>query len=264
MFSALTKHRTLVRQLLVREIAARYRGSIMGILWSLVTPILMLGIYTFVFSYVFKARWAVQTNDGTVLNFALMLFSGLLIHGMIADVLVRSPRLILDNTNFVKKVVFPLETLSWIVLLSTLFNFIIGFMLLLGFVYWELQYIPITVLWLPVILVPFLFMLIGISWLLASLSVYIRDIQQISGTLATFLLFLSPIFYSVTILPESLQPIIYLNPIAFVVEAFRNIVIYGLAPDFNALLTYSVAAIVMALCGFATFQRMRRGFADVV
>ena len=96
MFSAFTKHRALVRQLIVREIAARYRGSIMGILWSLVTPILMLGIYTFVFSYVFKARWAVQTNDGTVLNFALMLFSGLLIHGMIADILVRSPRLILD------------------------------------------------------------------------------------------------------------------------------------------------------------------------
>jgi lipopolysaccharide transport system permease protein len=121
-----------------------------------------------------------------------------------------------------------------------------------------------TVLWLPIILVPFLFMLIGISWFLASLGVYIRDIQQISGTLATFLLFLSPIFYSVTILPESLQQLIYLNPIAFVVEAFRNIVIYGLAPDFKGLLAYSFAALIMALCGFATFQRMRRGFADVV
>ena len=264
MFSALNKHRTLVRQLFIREVAARYRGSIMGVLWSLVTPILMLGIYTFVFSYVFKARWAVQTSDGTILNFALMLFSGLLIHGMIADILVRSPRLILDNVNFVKKVVFPLEILSWIALLSTLFNFIIGFMLLLGFVYWELQHIPVTILWLPVILLPFLFMLMGISWLLASLGVYIRDIQQISGTLATFLLFLSPVFYSVTILPESLRMLIYLNPVSFVVEAFRNIIIFGLTPDLQGLLAYSMVSLAVAFFGFIVFQKMRRGFADVV
>jgi len=264
MFSALNKHRTLVRQLFIREVAARYRGSVMGVLWSLVTPILMLGIYTFVFSYVFKARWAVQTSDGTILNFALMLFSGLLIHGMIADILVRSPRLILDNVNFVKKVVFPLEILSWIVLLSTLFNFIIGFMLLLGFVYWELQHIPVTILWLPVILLPFLFMLMGISWLLASLGVYIRDIQQISGTLATFLLFLSPVFYSVTILPESLRMLIYLNPVSFVVEAFRNIIIFGLTPDLKGLLAYSMVSLAVAFFGFIVFQKMRRGFADVV
>ena len=165
MFSALGKHKTLIKQLLVREISSRYRGSIMGIVWSLVTPILMLGIYTFVFKYIFKARWAVPTADGEVLNFAMILFLGMLVHGMIADILMRSPGLIVENVNFVKKVVFPLETLSWVTLFSTIFNFVIGFCLLLGFVYIELGQIPVTALLVPVILLPYLLLLLGVSWL---------------------------------------------------------------------------------------------------
>jgi lipopolysaccharide transport system permease protein len=264
MFSAFTTHRTLLSQLLVREISARYRGSVMGLLWSLFTPILMLCIYTFVFNYVFKARWPIQTSDGGVVNFAMVLFLGLLVHGMIAEILVRSPKLILDNVNFVKKVVFPLEILPWVVLLGALFNFVIGFLLLLALVFWELQQLPVTVLLLPIVLLPFMLMLVGLSWLLTALGVYLRDIQHISGTLATLLLFVSPVFYSVTILPESLQLIISFNPITVIVEATRSIVIYGQAPDFKVLGIYTIAATAMAGLGYTTFSRMRRGFADVV
>ena len=264
MFSAFGEHRTLIKQLLVREISARYRGSILGVVWSLVTPILMLCIFTFVFKYIFNARWSVQADDGSDLNFAMVLFLGLLVHGMISDILTRSPGMILTNVNFVKKVIFPLETLTWVVLLSTLFNFVIGFCLLLGFVYIELHHIPLTTLLMPVILAPYVFMLLGISWILAAFGVYVRDIQQLSGTLATFLLFLSPVFYSITILPESLQRLILFNPISVVVEASRSVVIYGQHPDYTTLIIYSVISITIACLGFTLFQRMRRGFADVV
>ena len=264
MLSAFGEHKTLVKQLLVREISSRYRGSILGIIWSLITPILMLSIYTFVFKYIFNARWQMPSSDGEVLSFAMVLFLGLIIHGMIADILTRSPGLMLENVNFVKKVIFPLEVLPWVVVLSALFNFFIGFCLLLGFVYIELDYIPVTTLLIPVILAPYILMLLGLSWTLAALGVYVRDIQQLSGTLATLLLFLSPVFYSITILPETLQRLILINPIAVIVEAARSAVIYGEHPDYTILVIYSVLALIVAVVGFTLFQRMRRGFADVL
>ena len=264
MLSAFREHKTLVKQLLVREISSRYRGSILGIIWSLITPILMLCIYTFVFKYIFNARWQMPSGDDEVLSFAMVLFLGLIIHGMIADILTRSPGLMLENVNFVKKVIFPLEVLPWVVVLSALFNFFIGFCLLLGFVYIELDYIPVTTLLIPVILAPYVLMLLGLSWTLAALGVYVRDIQQLSGTLATLLLFLSPVFYSITILPEPLHRLILINPIAVIVEASRSAVIYGEHPDYTILVIYSVLALIVAVVGFTFFQRMRRGFADVL
>jgi len=264
MFSSFWNHRSLVRQLLLREIQSRYRGSILGLLWSFVTPLLMLCIYTFVFKYIFKARWSVPGTDGEVLSFAMMLFLGLIIHGVMADILNRSPGLILENVNFVKKVVFPLEIFAWVVLFSALFNFAMGFLLLLGFVFIELHAIPITVFLAPLILLPYLLIVLGISWILSALGVYIRDIQHITGTLATLLLFLSPIFYSIDILPENLQTLILLNPIAVIVESCRAVIIYGELPELMPLLVYSLVAFVVAALGFRLFQRARLGFADVL
>ncbi|MBO6556768.1 MAG: ABC transporter permease [Pseudomonadales bacterium] len=264
MFSAFTTHATLTRQLVIREISARYRGSVMGVLWSLFTPILMLGIYTFVFNYVFKARWPMVSEEGEVLNFAMVLFLGLIIHGLVADTVTRSPRLILDNVNLVKKVVFPLESLAWVMILNALFNFMISLALLLIFVYWELGHIPLTALWLPLVLLPYVVILMGLSWILACLGVYLQDLQQISGTAATLLLFLSPVFYSITILPENVQPFIYLNPITLIVESARAVLLYGNPPDFRALGIYAVIAIAFFTLGYALFQKARKGFADVV
>ena len=236
----------------------------MGLLWSLVTPLLMLAIYTFVFNFVFQARWPSMSQEGGYLNFAMVLFLGLIIHGLIADTVTRSPTLILENANLVKKVVFPLEILSWVMLLSSAFNFVISLVLLFAFVLWELGSIPATAVWLPVIFLPYFFVLIGMSWIFASMGVYLRDLQQVSGTLSTLFLFMSPVFYSVTILPVAVQPLIYLNPISFVIESSRGVLLYGQAPDLMTLGLYTFVAIAVAFLGHRLFRKMKIGFADVL
>ncbi|MBV1879315.1 MAG: ABC transporter permease [Pseudomonadales bacterium] len=264
MFVSFWTHRSLVNQLLRREIQSRYRGSVFGILWSLMTPLLMLVIYTLVFKYIFQARWLVPGIDGRELNFAIMLFMGLIVHGMLGDMLARSPGLILSHVNFVKKVVFPLEILPWVALLSNLFNFTISFILLLGLLLFETQQIPVTALLVPFILLPYLLLLLGLSWLLAAIGVYIRDIQHISGTLTTLLLFLSPVFYSIDTLPDKYQFLMLLNPIALIVEACRSVVVLGQLPALQPLLIYSAVSLLIAVTGYRVFQRSRRGFADVL
>ena len=236
----------------------------MGVLWSFITPLFLLAIFTFVFKYVFKARWSTPGIDGAELNFAMMLFMGLIIHGMISDVLSRSPTLILSNVNFVKKVVFPLEILSLVTLLGSLFNFLISFMLLLAMVAFELSYVPLTVFLLPFVILPYIVFLLGLSWILAALGVYVRDIQHVTASLTTLLLFLSPVFYSIDILPLTFQTIIYLNPIALIVEECRAVVIFGEAPDLKPIFIYSVVSVLVAFAGFHFFQRTRKGFADVL
>lgn len=263
MFTQAWKSRTLIWQLLRRDIQSRYRGSVLGLLWSLGTPLLMLGIYTFVFQYVFKSRWT-DTAGETTLSFAIVLFLGLTIHAVMGEILTKSPMLITGNQNFVKKIVFPLELLSWVTLLSAVFTFFISFGLLLIFILIELHRIPVTALLLPLILLPYFLLLLGISWFLAALGVYLRDIQQITGTFATLLLFLSPIFYSVNILPENLQALIFLNPLSYIVESARAVLIYGQLPDFIGLGIYSVVALSVAWLGYSFFRKVRPGFSDVL
>jgi lipopolysaccharide transport system permease protein len=263
MFTQAWKNKTLIWQLLRRDVRSRYRGSVLGLLWSLATPLLMLAIYTFVFQFIFKSRWTDNSGE-TTLNFAIILFLGLSIHAVLGEVLTKSPMLVTSNPNFVKKIVFPLETLSWVTLLSAVFTFLISFGLLLLFIVIEAGSIPITALLLPLILLPYFLLLLGISWGLSALGVYLRDIQQITGTLSTLLLFLSPIFYSVQILPESLQPLIFLNPLSFVVESARAVLIYGNMPSFEGLAIYSVVALITAVIGYFFFRKVRPGFADVL
>lgn len=263
MFAQAWKHKTLIWQLLRRDVHSRYRGSVLGLFWSLVTPLIMLGIYTFVFQYIFKSRWSDSAGE-TTLNFAIVLFLGLTIHAVMAEVINKSPLLITGNQNFVKKIVFPLELLSWVTLFGAIFTFFISFGLLLVFILIELHCIPVTAFLLPLILLPYFLLLLGISWFLAALGVYLRDIQQITGTLATLLLFLSPIFYSVNILPENLQTLIFLNPLSYVVESSRAVLIYGHLPDLVGLGIYASVAVAVAISGYIFFRKVRPGFADVL
>ena len=244
-----------------REISERYKGSVLGVLWSFITPLILLGVYTFVFSGLFNSRWS--GSDSTA-DFAVILFAGLLMYQFFADVLTRAPSLILSHANFVKKIVFPLEILVPVVTGSALFHALISFLILLIATVFVQGHIPITVLWTPIVLLPFVVMTLGFGWTLAALGVYLRDIGHIIGTLTTALLFLAPIFYPPDAIPDWMSPYINLNPIALPIEMLRGAVIFGDSPDPIHYFTYSLAAIIICALGYICFQKTRGGFADVL
>lgn len=260
---SLWRHRQLVWQMSKREVLGRYRGSMVGLAWSFFNPIFMLLVYTFVFSVVFEARWGQDVAGGRG-SFAIILFAGLVVHSLFAECVNRAPTLVLNNASYVKKVVFPLEILPWTTLISAFFHAAISILVLLVAELALMGGIPWTVLLLPVVLAPFVISIMGISWLLASLGVYLRDVAQITGVITTVLLFMSPVFYPLSRLPEKFQAWLLLNPLTFIIEQTRQVLVFGNLPDWGGLLVYSVAACLLAWLGFAWFQKSRGGFADVL
>lgn len=262
MVASLWRHRSLIAASVKREVLGRYRGSVMGILWSFFNPLFMLAVYTFVFSVVFQARWG--GGSGSKIEFALVLFAGLMMFNLFAECINRAPGLILSNVNYVKKVVFPLEILPAVTLLAALFHLLIS----LGV--WLLAYVVFfgvphaTVLYLPLIVLPFVVFIMGLSWALASLGVYLRDVSQFIGVITTVLMFLSPIFYPATALPEAYRHLLYLNPLTPVIEQTRDVLFWGKNPDFVMLGLYWLITAIIAWLGFVWFQKTRKGFADVL
>jgi len=255
-------NRLLIWQLAKREVISRYRGSMFGLAWSFFNPLLMLAVYTFVFSVVFKARWGAETSSHG--DFAIILFVGIIVHGVFAECVNRAPGLILNNASYVKRVVFPLETLPWVAMGATLFHSVISVLVLLIAQLLVKGGIPITALWLPVVIAPLVIATMGVSWLLAAFGVYLRDIGQVTGILTTVMLFMAPVLYPVQALPENIRPWIYLNPLTFIIEQSREVLLWGHAPDFAGLGKYTLGALLAAWIGYAAFQKMRRGFADVL
>ncbi len=263
MLSSLLPHFPLLGQLIRRDIAGRYRGSALGMLWPLVNPLLMLAVYTFVFSVVFTARWPLAEAQPQGM-FALILYAGLLVHGLAAEVLLRSPSAITAQVNYVKKVVFPLQILPLTMIGSALFHTLLGLVVLLAAQILIQGAIQTTLLWLPLIWLPYLLALCGASWILASLGVFLRDISQLMGLVVTLLLFLSPIFYPAEALPESYRPLLALNPLTVIITQTRNVLIWGKAPDLAMLGLYGAIAAAFAILGYAWFMKTRKGFADVL
>jgi len=256
------RHRTLILLLAKREAVGRYHGSVLGLLWSFFHPLLMLVAYTFVFSIVFKARWGMADESGT--QYALVLFAGLMVFSLVAECLNRAPNLVMHNANYVKKVVFPLEILPWVALGSALFHMFISFIVWMVFYVLVLGVPPITVVFFPLVLVPVALTIMGLSWLLASLGVFLRDVSHIIGIIMSVMLFLTPIFYPMSILPAHVQKLLVLNPLAFAVEQTRDVLIWGHMPHWHGLGIFLLVSIAIAWAGFAWFQRTRRGFADVL
>lgn len=264
-FLSLKRHYPLILQLIKREVISRYRGSFLGLLWSFINPILMLAIYTFVFSVVFKVRLdqAAAVYDDKF-AFALSLFAGLIIFNLFSECLSRAPGLILANVNYVKKIIFPLEILPWVTVGSTLFHAAISFLILLIFLLLINHPIHWTLIFLPVIVFPFLLLIMGLSWLLASIGVFVRDIGQFIGLILTMLLFMSPIFYPASALPESVRDYLFLNPLTFIIEQVRAVILYGQLPDWISLAVYYIIAFFVAWIGLIWFNKTRKGFADVL
>jgi lipopolysaccharide transport system permease protein len=250
-----------------REIISRYRGSFLGILWTFINPILMLSIYTFIFSVVFKVR--LDSQNGSVIYddkfaFALLLFTGLILFNLFSECLARAPGLILANINYVKKIIFPLEILPLISLCSALFHAGISFLVLFSFLLITSHPIEWTIIFLPIILFPLVLLTLGLSWILAAIGVFVRDIGQFIGLVLTMLLFLSPIFYPASALPESIRDYLFLNPLTLIIEQARAVILYGQLPDWSSLILYYLFALLIAWTGLLWFNKTRKGFADVL
>ncbi len=263
LYLSFVRHRKLIMQMAQREVLSRYQGSMIGLAWSFFNPLFMLCIYTFFFSYVFKSRWGIEQNAGYA-NFAIVLFVGLIIHGFFAECINRAPTLISSNINYVKKIVFPLETFPWISIGSALFHMAISILVLLTLQLITTGSLAWTLVFFPFIFIPLILTTLGFSFLLASMGVFLRDISQVTSMMVTILLFVSPVFYPVALLPSKIRFLVLVNPLAFPIEESRKVLLFGQMPDWYGLGTSVLVSITIAWAGFWWFQKTRRGFSDVL
>lgn len=260
----LWRNRSLILQLVQRDVIGRYNGSVLGLAWSFFNPLLLLTVYAFVFTVAFKAQWAGAGPIQGKGYFAIMLFVGMVVHGFFAECLTRAPGVIVGNANYVKKVVFPLELLPVVAVGSALFHTLISVSVLLVGVLALRQSLPATALLMPLVLLPLVLLAQGVTWLLAALGVYLRDIAHSTTLLATVLSFVSPVFYPTSALPEPYSRWIYLNPLTWVMETARAVLVQGTAPHWGQWLVAISASAVVCWLGYWSFQKSRPGFADVL
>ncbi|MCF2155747.1 ABC transporter permease [Photobacterium carnosum] len=254
---------TLILSLTKRDIESRYKSSILGLAWSIVFPLFMLIIYTFVFGFVFKSKWNVDSHT-TSINYSLMMFTGLILHSVFSDCIGRSTTLIQSNTNYVKKVIFPLESLCWVSLLSSYFQFIISFIVLMIFVFIEQLSFHFTILLVPVLIIPFIILSYSLVLIISSLSVYIRDVSQMVPILISVLLFMSPVFYGINAVPEKYQWLIYINPLTYIIESMRDIILFGRVFSIEGYTIYLAISLFLYFVASKWFNKLKLGFSDVL
>lgn len=257
------RHRDLLRQIVRRNVAMRHRGSVLGAAWMFATPLLMLAVYTFVFSVVFKVRWGTGETQPPG-AFALTLLCGLAVFNIVSETLSASAAVVSGNVNYVKKVVFPLEILPVSSLLTALVFSLVWFGILVVGIVTVMGIVSPTMLALPLVLLPLLLLTCGLAWFLASLGAYLKDVNQVLAIVLQVLFFLTPIFYSAEMIPEHIRPLIYLSPLTSVVENTRAVLIESRWPDWIGLGVYSVVSVLVFVGGFAWFARTKKGFADVL
>lgn len=263
MMASLLRNRSLIQAFIKREVLGKYRGSIMGLFWVFFNPLLMLAVYTFVFSIVFPSRWELNANVSKT-EFALVLFAGMIVFNIFAECINRAPSIILTNKNFVTKIIFPLEILPVVNLGASLFQ------ASMSLIVWLVAHIiffglpPVTIIYFPVVLLPFCLFLLGITWAISSLGVYIRDFGQMIGIITTILMFLSPIFYPVSAVPDAYRILVELNPLTPAIEQARDVLFWGKTPNWSVYLVNIGTTFIISWLGFGWFQKTRKGFADVI
>jgi lipopolysaccharide transport system permease protein len=258
----LWNNRKLIKRLIVREVEAKYKSTVLGLLWLFITPLFMLSIYAFVFGSILQAKWPNSSNSE--FEFAIILYCGLIIFTLFSDFLNRAPGLILVNVNYVKKVIFPIEILPFVAIGSSLFQAMISLAILLSFCFFYYGTLSWTIIFIPLILIPFLILLAGLGLLLSALGVFIRDIAQMVGVLITGLMFMSPLFFPLSAMPEAIRPFIYLNPMTLIIQQMREVSIWGNTPNWLGLFIYLLVSLVVLVLGYQFFLKTRKGFADVL
>ncbi len=257
----LYRHRTLIWSFVKRDLLARYRGSTVGLFWSVIHPLIMLGLYTFVFSTILKVR--VGASEGTD-QFALYLFCGLLPWNAFAEGLNRSTGVILENTNLIKRAVFPSEILPVYPVITGIVAELIGFVILVAALLLTGRPIGPVMLLLPVILLLQAVLTIGLAWIIAGITVFIRDLGQMLGMMLTLWVFLTPIFYPPSVIPETLRVFLAVNPMYALVEAYRSVILRGEFPALGGVALTALIGIVTFLIGYRVFTKMQPVFADVL
>jgi lipopolysaccharide transport system permease protein len=262
-FTDLAKSWYLIRQFLRRDISVRYRGTLFGLFWSFLSPLLMLAVYFFVFGFIFKSRFGVDKNESTF-DFALALFCGLNFFNLFSDVVLRSPTLVLQYPNFVKKVVFPLEILPVVATGTGIFHCLIAFLPLAIGLCISRHEIPFTVLYLFVFLVPLSLLTCGASWIFAATGVFFRDIQPVLTAGIAILMFSSAIFFPLRAVPEQYRGLIGLNPMVRLIDSGRSAIVWGITPDWLTYFSLLLGSLVVFFLGYFVFDRSKAAFADVI
>lgn len=264
MFAILRRHRFLITQLTRREVVGRYRGSHLGIFWSFINPVLLLCVYTVVFKYIFRAKFTGHPSEGWA-DFALMLFSALIIFNMFAECLSRAPTLIHVNANYVTKVVFPLEVLPLTVVLGSLVHLFISFVpLCLAALISRNGHLHAAVFLWPLLLAPIIFWALGITWLFSALGAFLRDLSEIMLAITQILMYASAVFYPLERVPPEIARWLRLNPLTFFSEQSRNLVVWGDPMDWPAYFWVTASGAVAMVVGYKLFMRVKQAFADVI
>ncbi len=264
MLNFINEHRNLIKQITKREFESKYKGSFLGVFWSFITPLLMLAVYTFVFSVVFNARWGIE-QSGNKFEFAMIIFSGLIIYNIFNETVSKSTSIIISNVNYVKKVIFPLDILPFTTLLSSLINALLNIIvLLLGIIIfvpdWNFKGIVVALIF----LIPISLFSLGFAYIVASIGVYIRDLTYTVGVLLNVLFYVTPIFYPISLVPDFMHPIMNLNPLTYIIEGFRNAIFAGEVPNLLHFLIFTFIGYIFMLLSILLFRKLKRGFADVI
>jgi len=260
---SLAHHRNLTLQLAIRDLAMRYKNSVLGVLWIIGQPLLQLLLYGFVFQVVLRARWGINAG-GSEVPFGLVLFVGILLHALVSETLVRAPSLIVSNTSYVKRVIFPLEILPLVNVASSVLSTIFGLVVLLVATWFFTGRIPLGVLFVPIPLILLALLTLGLGWLFAALGVFVRDLGQLTNSISTILLFTAPICYPAEMVPEKFRFLLSVNPLSIPVECIRSLLFTGHYAGWNGLCIYALCSAAVAIIGYIVFQRMRAGFADAL
>jgi lipopolysaccharide transport system permease protein len=245
--------------LVARDVSLRYKGSVLGFLWSMLNPLALLALFSFVFGVVMRARWGSGSQ-----NFSLIIYSGLILFIFLSDVVNKAPTLILQNDNYVKKVVFPLDVLPAVTVGGALVNLLLAMLILLVGELLMAKTLPWTWIFVPLIVLPLLMLVLGVVYFLASLGVYLRDIAQVTGIITMVLMYLSPILYPVDMVPMEYRGWLDLNPLTLPVNELRQVTLHGGLPHWGALGLYGLVAYGVLVFGYWWFIRTKNGFADVL
>jgi lipopolysaccharide transport system permease protein len=262
-FAGAWEHRELIYRLARREVESRYKGSLLGLVWSFLVPLMMLGVYTFVFSTIFKVKWPIGDPNHPP-PFFLIVFAGMIWLNLFVECVARAPSLILGNVTYVKKVVFPLEVLPIVTLAAELFNALIGLILLTGVYIAFLGRPHAVALLLPIVVLPLVLLILGLVWFISSLGVYLRDLRQLVAVLMSMIGLVSPLFYPLQNVPAKARWALYLNPLTVVLEQVRDVLFKNVMPDWRIWLCYLVVGWTVAWAGLLWFNHAQRGFADVI